>query len=214
MDVPIYNRETGEVQFTADVDCDEAHDDAYKRGLAVQWAIENDEPLMGANLNGAYLVQADLHGVNLLGATLYRADLTLANLEDANLSDCNFTEAKLDHALLNKANCSGAVFDGASMHRVGVSMTYLWRASMEGADLYGMHGDNHYVKCVQLVYDQPLVYTSEILQIGCISHPIADWNTLPDEAFAKMGDPNALSLWKNNKDFIFQMIEEYPAREM
>ena len=85
----ILNRFSGDVQFTAEIDCKETDLHEIKIGLAVRWAIKNGTNLYGASLDGANLVRANLDGANLDGAkldgaNLYGASLVRANLEGAN----------------------------------------------------------------------------------------------------------------------------------
>jgi len=68
MKYEIKSRFSGEVQFTAEIECDENAERSIKVGLAVKWAFETDADLMGANLRGANLWGADLWGANLRGA--------------------------------------------------------------------------------------------------------------------------------------------------
>ena len=63
MEFKILNRFSGEVQFTAEIDCKEDELTSIKIGLAVKWAIKT-----GANLFGAYLSDANLSGANLSDA--------------------------------------------------------------------------------------------------------------------------------------------------
>ena len=65
MHFDIRNRYTGDVQFTADIDCAEDASDSVKLGLAVKWAVKS-----GADLSRADLSHADLYGANLYGADL------------------------------------------------------------------------------------------------------------------------------------------------
>ena len=60
MKFDVKNRFTGNVQFTADIDCDENASSSAKLGLAVRWGRTND-----ADLRGAYLGGADLRGAIL-----------------------------------------------------------------------------------------------------------------------------------------------------
>ena len=84
MKYDIKNRFTGELQFTADIDCADQAPESKKLGLAVLWGLVN-----GANLAGAYLAGADL-----AGAYLARANLARANLAGANLAGADWGEDK------------------------------------------------------------------------------------------------------------------------
>ncbi len=92
----ILNRWSGEVKFTAEIDCEEGASIRVKMGLAVKWAIKYAADLTRADLTAANLTDADLTRANLTAANLTDADLTAANLTDANLTDANLTDAKND----------------------------------------------------------------------------------------------------------------------
>ena len=84
MKFDIRNRLSGEVQFTADIDCDEGAEIGIKIGLAVKWAVKTGANLDRANLDRANLDRANLYGANLNGANLTGANLTGANLNGVN----------------------------------------------------------------------------------------------------------------------------------
>ena len=69
MQFEIRSRWTGNVQFTADIECDEGTPLGIKVGLAVKWAFKSDAVLSGAVLSDAVLSDADLSGAVLSGAT-------------------------------------------------------------------------------------------------------------------------------------------------
>ena len=58
----VTNRWTGNVQFTAEIECRTAASVAVKLGLAVKWAVKTGADLKGADLKGAYLKGAYLKG--------------------------------------------------------------------------------------------------------------------------------------------------------
>ncbi len=97
---------SGEVQFTAKIDCADDTPISIKLGLAVKWAIKTGADLAGADLAGAGLAGADLAGANLAranladaylaGADLAGADLARANLADAYLAGANLRSFKAD----------------------------------------------------------------------------------------------------------------------
>ena len=60
----VFNRFSGAVQFTAEIDAGEHDDIGIKLGRAVKWAS-----LYGASLYGANLKGASLKGANLYGAS-------------------------------------------------------------------------------------------------------------------------------------------------
>jgi len=140
MKYDIQNRHTGEIQFTANFDCDVGTSDPVKIGLAVRWAIENDVDMSGALLSEAYLQDADLRGANLSradlrGVNLSGALLSGANLHGANLSGAILRSASLRGADLSSASLSSASLSGASLSSASLREAYLQDADLRGADL-------------------------------------------------------------------------------
>ena len=111
----IKHRMTGEVKFTAEIDCDESADISIKLGLAVMWGIKNGLDLSWANLVRANLSWANLSWANLEGANLSWANLVRANLEGANLVRANLEGANLVRANLSWANLVRANLEGANL---------------------------------------------------------------------------------------------------
>ena len=81
MQFNITNRWSGQIQFTAEIDCAEDAPISLKIGLSVKSAIKS-----GADLSGADLSDADLSAADLRGADLREADLRGADLSGADLS--------------------------------------------------------------------------------------------------------------------------------
>ncbi|VIO73853.1 pentapeptide repeat-containing protein [Bradyrhizobium ivorense] len=145
----VRNRFTGDVQFTAEIDCRDDALTSVKLGLAIKWAIKSGANLSGAylsgaylsgaNLSGAYLSRAYLSGANLSGAYLSRAYLSGANLSGAYLSRANLSGANLSGAYLSRANLSGANLSGAYLSGANLSGAYLSRAYLSGANLSGAY---------------------------------------------------------------------------
>jgi|GEM_PF-5770286 len=63
MKFDVLNRFSGDVNFTADIDCDKGEIRPIKLGLAVKWGVKNRAILDGANLAGAILDGAS-SGIN------------------------------------------------------------------------------------------------------------------------------------------------------
>ena len=96
MKFDVLNRFTGEVQFTAEIECKDDELPSVKLGLAIEWAYKTRANLDGANLDGAYLDGAYLARANLDGAYLAGAYLAGANLDGANLAGAYLARANLD----------------------------------------------------------------------------------------------------------------------
>jgi hypothetical protein len=141
MKFEIKNRYSGEVQFTADIECDEGEFKTTKIGLAVKWAIKVGADLAGADLEGANLKGANLANADLKGANLANANLKGANLEGANLEGANLTRAKLTDADLTDAYLANAYLANA----------YLANAYLANADLTDAYLANAYLAGVFLI---------------------------------------------------------------
>ena len=129
--------------------------------------------------------RAYLRGANLKGANLKGADLTIADLKGADLW--------------------GADLKGAD----------LWSADLRGADLMGAdlmdcNGNMIHIKSV-FCGQYPVTYTSEILQIGCQQHNIAEWWEFDNKQILEMDGKTALKWWRTWKPILQQIIETAPA---
>ncbi|AFY71493.1 pentapeptide repeat protein [Thalassoporum mexicanum PCC 7367] len=92
--------------------------------------------LMGADLSGANLTQANLNQVSLYnadlsGANLTQANLVGANLFNANLSDANLNQANLERGKLYNANLQNASLVGAELHGTNLTSAKLTGAWIE-----------------------------------------------------------------------------------
>jgi len=86
MKFEVKNRHSGEIQFIADIDCEDSTYFSIKIGLAIKWAINNNANLSDADLSDADLSDADLSDADLSGADLSDANLSGAGLSGADLS--------------------------------------------------------------------------------------------------------------------------------
>jgi hypothetical protein len=90
---------SGEVLFTAEIDCVPDTPVSWKIRLAVLWGVNRGESLRlailpRANLSAANLSKTDLQGANLNGADLSGTDLSEADLSEVNLGRVELREAK------------------------------------------------------------------------------------------------------------------------
>jgi hypothetical protein len=131
--VKILDRWSGEVMFTAKVDCSADTSPSVQLGLAVRAAYDSGARLVGARLDGA-----DLYGARLVGARLDGASLVGASLVGASLDGANLVGARLDGANLYGASLVGARLVGA--HLVG--------ANLDGANLVGARLDGKIVSAL------------------------------------------------------------------
>ena len=125
----ILNRFSGEVIFTAEIECAADELPSTKLGLAVKAAVKARANLAGANLAGANLARANLARVNFARANLAGVNFAGVNLAGANLAGAN----------LARANLAGAYLAGAKNADFAIAQT---RILPEG-DLIG------WKKCMQ-----------------------------------------------------------------
>ena len=71
----VKNRWTGNVQFTAEIECDESAAYSIKLGLAVKWAVNARANLAGAYLAGANLADAYLADANQINDRIIDAGI-------------------------------------------------------------------------------------------------------------------------------------------
>ena len=160
----VLNRWSGEVKFTAEIDCAADALPSVKMGLAVKWAIKSRADLAGAYLAGAYLAGANLAGANLADAYLARAYLAGADLARAYLAGAYLTGANLARADLAGAYLAGA--DLADAYLAGANLT---GANLARADLVdgGQRSDGY--RFVGSIKDGLLMISA-----GCRYFAIAD----------------------------------------
>ncbi|QCQ61197.1 pentapeptide [Rheinheimera phage vB_RspM_Barba15S] len=175
----------------------------HKKWLNDDGGIRAD--LRGANLSGANLKGADLRGANLRGADLWTAYLRGANLRGANLRGANLSGANLRGADLSGADLSGADLSGANLRGADLSGADLSGADLSGANLRSTIGNQGQIITIQTDVWQ-IVYTSDVMQIGCQRHSINDWLVFSDDHISKM-DSKALEFWKKWKPILVLILE-------
>jgi hypothetical protein len=124
--------------------------DGSRKGSVVQFLFEarlirRDPPiidLLGANLAGACLVEADLSGVylrsvDLRGAVLTSSERYYTNLIGATLSEADMSDADLRGVDLSSAHLGYAVLRSADLRGTRLDNAYLSHANLTGADLSG-----------------------------------------------------------------------------
>ncbi len=98
--------------------------------------------LAGADLERAFLEQADLKGADLRGANLQGADLKGADLRNANLKGALFFEADLKDADLQGAFLWGADLNGVNLEGANLLKTNITRTNFKGAKVAGIRFDS------------------------------------------------------------------------
>ncbi|MBN9601845.1 MAG: pentapeptide repeat-containing protein [Afipia felis] len=196
----VLNRWSGEVQFSAEIDCPADALPSVKLGLAVKWAIKNGANLYGANLYGANLYganlygadlrSADLYGANLRSADLRSADLRSADLRSADLRSADLRSANLRSADLRSANLYGANLYGANLYGANLRSADLRSADLRSADLYGanLYGANLRSADLRSAKNSDLaIATTRILPEG----DLIGWKKCQDGIIVKLRIPEA-----------------------
>ena len=129
-----------------------------------------------------------------------KLDLSDANLSDANLRGANLNYANLIYANLSYADLSDADLRGANL--IGANLR---GANLIGANLSYCIGNNVEIKSLQ-IGTYLISYYKNILNIGCQSHTIEQWEAFTDEAINSM-DYGALEWWKLNKDIVITLAK-------
>jgi len=113
------------------------------------------------------------------------ADLRFADLRSANLRYADLSSANLRYANLSYAN-------------------------LRYANLRYAIGEMRSLRSFQ-IEKYMVSYTDSILNIGCQSHTIEEWENFDDDRIKSM-DSGALEWWTKWKPIIFQIIEMSPAK--
>ena len=133
MKVEIKHRITGEVLYSAEINCDPGAPLSLKLRLAALQALKANASLEGADLRGADLSDASLFGADLSGADLRKAYLCKSYLCKADLGGADLRGADLRGANLCWVNFRGADFDFpiASPEQAAPRITAVARAALE-----------------------------------------------------------------------------------
>jgi hypothetical protein len=107
----VLDRFTGEVKFTAEIECDDSATPSLKLGLAVKWAIKEKADLSSANLSSADLRSADLSSADLRSADLSSANLRYADLRSAKNAELATAMTRIlpEGDLIGWKKCQGSV---------------------------------------------------------------------------------------------------------
>jgi hypothetical protein len=155
--------------------------------------------LSDANLSNANLRCADLSGANLRGADLRCADLRGADLSGANLRCADLSDANLRGADLRGADLSDANLRGADLSD----------ANLRGASLRRAVGNMREIRSAHFE-TWPVVWSSNILAIGCHQHSIEKWRNADPRWIAAM-DLNATYWWSRYGASVLQLIDASAA---
>ena len=111
----------------------------------------------------------------------------------------------VNHCLSTKISLSGANLSGADLSGADLRDADLSRANLRDADLSDANGNMNDVFSMRLEL-WPIVFTKDVLSIGCQQHSINNWKNFCDDEISDMSE-NALYFWKKWSSHIFRTIE-------
>jgi hypothetical protein len=148
--------------------------DAFKQADLAKLRATNRCPhcdLIGANLQGANLSNADLQEAILVQANLQGANLTRANLSWATLREGNLTRANL-----TAANRREAVLRGTNLTCANLVWANLLGADVKGANLTGAQLTLAHWTNGHLCAGESIGRCKELLEMGCPAPPHANYS--------------------------------------
>ena len=116
--------------------------------------------------------------------------------------------ASLRGADLRGANLRGSNLIGASLRGANLRGADLRGADLSGADLRRMaSGNNREIRTMQ-TGEWIIVYTDDMMSIGCRQYSLSEWWSFNDEQIADM-DKGALDFWRKWKPILQQVMGSY-----
>lgn len=120
---------------------------------------------------------------------------------------------KSDHLLWSQSNGEKGVranLSRANLTRANLSGANLSRANLSRANLTGAVGNMEEVKSIH-IDRYVIVYTIDMLWIGCQGHLISEWKKFSDDEKKSMDGIVGFRWGEKWLDWIFQTIEISPA---
>jgi len=149
-----------------------------------KWLVDHDTGTR-IDLKYAELRNLDLTNANLTNANLINTSLTKANLTNANLTKTNLTNSNLIRANLTGTNLTGANLTGVTGN---------------GKEIRTFATDTH-----------PVIYTKDMMYIGCQKHYINKWYNLSDRQLLQRIGKEELKSWNKWKHLIKRDMEKINA---
>jgi hypothetical protein len=146
---------------------------------ALQELHQDNIPLIGVDVAGAFLQGLRLEGATLIRANFHNADvrnssLTRADLSDADLSGANLRGGDLSSVSLRGANLTDSDLDQADLAAADLTDANFENADLNGANLKDVHWKGvQSVKSANLygVNNAPPGFVSWALQHGAVQTP-------------------------------------------
>lgn len=114
-----------------------------------------------------------------------------------------------DESAGKRADLYGAELSGADLRSADLRRANLRGAKLSGADMRWATGNDREIKNAEPDRWR-IVYTAEVMAIGCEQHAIAEWFDFDDDMIDAM-DKHALEWWREWKPKLQQIIADDPA---
>ena len=207
----LYNCLSGEVIFEREVNSiKELVEEAVKLRVCLNYAELNNAKLNNAKLdyaelNYAELDYAELNNAKLNYAKLNYAELYNAELNSAELNSAELNNAELYNAELYNAKLNNAKLNNAELYNTNLNNAELNNVELHNVELHNVKGNMKEIKNIS-VDKYHIVFTENILAIGCKTFSYEEWENFKDDEIATL-DKGALEWWRKWKDFIFKAVE-------
>lgn len=161
--------------WTAVIDAKPDTSEAEKLGQAVQWAMANGKPLVGAqlrmaNLSGLDLSNQDLSGADLTGASMNGVNLRMAKLSGAILKTARICNSRLDHANFDGADLQGADLIDTNCEATLFCNANLLSTNFQGADVLRASFTNAKLGRDMLTYTQWQSASLDPIKLNALQH--------------------------------------------
>jgi hypothetical protein len=114
--------------------------------------------------------------------------------------------ADLRYADLRYSDLRGADLRYANLRGANLWGADIQHANLRGASLRGAIGNGEEIKTIQ-TEKWPIVYTRDVMAIGCEQHSIEDWFAFDDKHIKAM-DEDALAFWRKWRPILQAIMEE------
>ena len=123
-----------------------------------------------------------------------------------NFSGLDFTNSYLKSSILRNVNLERCCLKHADLRFCNFNKSNLTNVNLVDADIRFCEGNGVEIKNLQSELYK-LVYTKEVLAIGCQQHKIIEWQNFSDEEIYLMDGACGRDWWKENKRTILREIK-------
>lgn len=134
-----------------------------------------------------------------------------ADFSERDVSGLVFSGHYLYMVKFVNANCEGTKFRRSNLIMTDFTNANCKEANFEVAGFWGATGNDKQLKSLSIGC-YTIVYTKDILQIGCKQYTFEEWLSFSDSKIDAM-DRGFLEWWIKFKEPLFKIIEQDPAED-